>query len=632
MNYLGIDLGDGESAAALLTEDSVIEPVVQALGRQKSILSVVGQSNGHIVIGESALLDGAIENLRARFKSRFLRDPSARADVRRFAMGLYEALAGIDQSDLRVALGVPAGWTEKERGQYAQLLREAGFQNLYTVSESRAAFLYCKHSHSLKVDAALLQKPALVIDIGSSTTDFAYIVDGQEKRIGTFGHIHLGGGLIDAAILADAAAQSPLRARVEDVFMQEAAWKHYAELAARRLKEMYFLREDGAALYDTVTLYYDDPPVPLHIKLDAAAMDRLLKAPIEELNGRSFLEALDITLRDAATATREKPPELIILTGGASRMGFFRDKCREVFPDAAITIAGEPEFTTAKGLCYAARVDSRIALFTDEMRAYFASGAVQKHVDAMLDELAAAIAPGLTDFIIESAVIPAVLKWRDGEGGSLNDLEKKLNRQIEHLLTSKDAQGVIAPHIQTWSRRLIKSVQKDLDAILRRAKMALALEALSSVRTDAQVDELALVLPTDGLGAVVIALSGYIAATLLGGTGTALLTATGMTGPLTTLLVGAVIGVALGVMGTAYGKTKARDMPLPLFLRRAIPKALLKKSLSGDKQRRRVEGMLFSAMTDREGVFCRTLIHEVSADLTRQLDRFQRDEEVPLAI
>lgn len=93
MKILGFDLGDGESAVTLLDEDSTVEPRVMPLCGRNSLLSAVGVKNGRIVIGEEAsVTDGAAE-AKVRFKSRYLTDPSASADVRAFAQGVMNELA-----------------------------------------------------------------------------------------------------------------------------------------------------------------------------------------------------------------------------------------------------------------------------------------------------------------------------------------------------------------------------------------------------------------------------------------------------------------------------------------------------------------------------------------------------------
>ena len=81
MKILGFDLGDGESAVTLLDEDSTVEPRVMPLCGKNSLISAVGVKDGRIVIGEAAsVTDGAAE-AKVRFKSRYLTDPAASADV-----------------------------------------------------------------------------------------------------------------------------------------------------------------------------------------------------------------------------------------------------------------------------------------------------------------------------------------------------------------------------------------------------------------------------------------------------------------------------------------------------------------------------------------------------------------------
>ena len=44
---------------------------------------------------------------------------------------------------------------------------------------------------------------------------------------------------------------------------------------------------------------------------------------------------------------------MILMTGGASRMGFMRTQAQEIFPQAQIVMCTEPEFSIARGRCHA---------------------------------------------------------------------------------------------------------------------------------------------------------------------------------------------------------------------------------------------------------------------------------------
>ena len=239
MKILGFDLGDGESAVTLLDEDSTVEPRVMPLCGKNSLISAVGVKDGRIVIGEAAsVTDGAAE-AKVRFKSRYLTDPAASADVRAFAQGVMNELVRTQPALMaevsRTVVGCPAGWGDGRREQYAALLESAGFPNVSVVPEPRAAFLYARHARGLRVSPELMKKSAMVIDVGSSTTDFAYIVDGRQQNVSLFGDTNLGGGLIDERILAHALAASKDGKALRAVFAESPAWRSYCELEARRL-------------------------------------------------------------------------------------------------------------------------------------------------------------------------------------------------------------------------------------------------------------------------------------------------------------------------------------------------------------------------------------------------------------
>ena len=121
MKILGFDLGDGESAVTLLDEDSTVEPRVMPLCGKNSLISAVGVKDGRIVIGEAAsVTDGAAE-AKVRFKSRYLTDPAASADVLRAIERLMEGRTTIAVThDVKVALAATrVVWIEGGRVLFA---------------------------------------------------------------------------------------------------------------------------------------------------------------------------------------------------------------------------------------------------------------------------------------------------------------------------------------------------------------------------------------------------------------------------------------------------------------------------------------------------------------------------------
>ncbi len=96
-------------------------------------------------------------------------------------------------------VGAPSGWSSQERDTYMHLLQESGMPRVAVEKESRAAFLHIKESKAFDLRADHLMKRVLIIDIGSSTTDFTLVAHLEAQSLEDFGQ-DIGAGLIDQAI------------------------------------------------------------------------------------------------------------------------------------------------------------------------------------------------------------------------------------------------------------------------------------------------------------------------------------------------------------------------------------------------------------------------------------------------
>lgn len=471
MKYMGIDIGDGESAAAVLDDHAAdtTTPRIPSLGAFTSLLSVVGDKDGKIVVGDDVKTDTEVKNVQDRFKSRFLSDRgSSSTAVIRFAMGLRALLySEFQYGDVTIALGCPAGWSAEDRQAYTNLVGNAGFgfQNLHPVAESRAAFLYARYDQQVGLSPEELSQPVLVIDIGSSTTDFAYIVNGKETNVGVFGANHLGGGQLDELILEDAVANSPNEKNIRAVFDGYPAWKNRCDLEAREAKEHYFKNEKTFVqmpYLKTCTIWADvNAPLSLTFSLNAEKMQRLLNAPLDGGGSESFLERLRSYLQTAQKQTQQNPPQQIILTGGASRMAFFREECKKAFPNAKFTICPEPEYSIARGLSIAARIDYRLDQFRKQVDAFFQEGSLNREIANHIDFLINDLVPILTDRVMKCCVDPV----RNQKG-----LTKEARRQqFQTLLKSQVEDQPITPQassaVTTWIEKYLTESQKNLDKI-----------------------------------------------------------------------------------------------------------------------------------------------------------------------
>ena len=627
MRYIGFDVGDGESAVAAFEQGSGIEPIILPVCGAKSILSAVGLIGGDIVVGERAYTDALADQLSVRFKSHFTYDPSRNEDIVRFVRGVVRDLrdTGALMQDDRFVIGCPAGWSGATRARYRELITRAGIAEPRVISESRAAFLYAKYAKTVALDVDVLNQSALVIDIGSSTLDFAYIVDGRETGVGTFGDIALGGGVMDAELLRRAVEKSRDKDTLNAVFSESRSWYSYCEIEARRVKESYFTKlqnEPKAAVKKQVRVCYDGVQ-KLNIVLDAEEAAHLTDDPLPGLDGRSFTQAVEEALNNARHLTADNPPMLVLLTGGASRMPFFRALCRETFAEAAVVCCPEPEFSIAKGLAYAGWIDDNLRAFRkaieDEVTEETVSGVAREALPALIPP----VADALTTLMIDEAAIPIVGDWRKGDIGTLQEMNDQLRERMTAVLSSPIAQEALAPVLHQWLNGLSGRLQAIVNPIcdrydVPRKEMELHLTAngAGTVALDAKG---LMRLPFLGtvVGVVVSVLVGF----LCGGTGVALVAA----GPVG-FLAGLLIGALVSVFGWDALTTAVMKADIPLFLRRGD----MEKRLKSESTRKKLRDELVRELSAPDSAFRQQVVSGFAKSFKSYLNGIAQAAEIPI--
>lgn len=488
MKYIGIDIGDGESAVTVVSEYGAILPAVVTLGNVKSIRSVVGTLKEKSVIGDQVVLNHAVTNRSARFKSRFLYQEEARRDLARFAQGLYELVdKSLNDKDWQITLGCPAAWKQEARERYSAIVQSAGFRNVHTVSESRAAFLYAHYGNELHLSPETLKRSTLVIDIGSSTLDYAYIVDGKERDVGVFGENHLGGGILDELILDYAVKTAPNSKKIRHSLDNSPSWKNYCELIARKLKEEYFLNETAWALKSCTDIapIFADPsaPLSLQISLSGEIIAKLLDQKLEQLGGISFREALAASLERAREITSENPVELLIVTGGASRMKFFQQLCTAAFPTAQMILCEEPEFSIARGLGIAARTDDILGQFRGQISAYFTSGAIEMEVERQLPYLLPDYIPVISKILTREGIYKAIREF-GANAAHDNQLESYVFDRIENVIRDSNLTKEADQVVNRWIAARLTRVQDKLNQICNEYNIDPADMSLVKIHTE----------------------------------------------------------------------------------------------------------------------------------------------------
>ena len=630
MKILGFDLGDGESAVALLDGESTVEPRMMPLAGRTSMLSSVGRRGGRIVVGDEASVMSGAQDVKVRFKSRYLTDPAASQDVRMFAQGVFAALSeaepGLMAQVSRTVVGCPAGWGEGRREQYAALMESAGFPNVSVVPEPRAAFLYARHARGLRVDAGLMRQSAMVIDIGSSTTDFAYIVDGHQQNLSMFGDTNLGGGLLDEVILARAIERSPDKKALEGTMQASPAWRSYCELAARRLKEKYFTDEEKwqeKPITSTVTVCYDETLL-LELSLSGKEVAQIIRTPLESLGGRSFVQTTAQALEAARTVSRDCPPQVVILTGGASRMAFFRQACRDAFPDAVLVLCPEPECSIARGLAYAGRVDERLRTFREEVASLARGERLAAAVNASVHELYEPLAEAVFD-IAKACTLDAARLWRRGGIATVDDMDAQIQERIAAALSGDALKERAQEPLERWTRALLSRIEGELAALCERCGVPQEKMTLKGASVHTGVKEVKVKL-TDAMGMDVLSkvmgvVLAVVGGTVCSGSGMAFIAA----GPM-----GAVVGVLAGIVVAQAGKagmeSMMRSAKLPRLVRMAVTDGAIERGLR--RQKETICRGVITALSMPENGFAAGLTESVAATLGSQLEEMARDAEM----
>ena len=625
MRYIGFDLGDGESAVAAFEHGSGIEPVILPVCGARSLLSAVGMVEGEIVVGERALTDALAGGLSVRFKSRFTSDRASQEDVARFVRGVLEDLRGVPGGEGRFVVGCPAGWDASVRARYREVLIRAGMDDPQVISESRAAFLYAKYARTVALDVDILNESALVADMGSSTLDFAYIVDGRETGVGTFGETALGGGILDAALLRRSVERSRERDAIRGVLSQSRSWNSYLEIEARRVKEDYFSRlaaGEAPVVQKTALVCYDGVQ-RLALRMDAAEEDALVNGPLPELEGRSFSGAVSAALANAARLTAERPPRLVLLTGGASRMPFFREACQDAFPGALVVSCPEPEFSIAKGLAYAGWVDENLRAFRRAIREEITDERVSAIASEALPSLIPPVADLLAQLILEEAAIPIARQWQRGDIRTLGEMHERIASRVERVLSSPLAGETLEPAIRAWLSTLTARLQTMVDPICdrfnvprRQMRLDLSAAGTAGVRLD-PAGWTGLSVVGTVLGVIVSVAAGLVC----GGGGVALIA----TGPLG-FLAGVAVGAAASLLGWNALSGAIERADIPLLLRRVG----LEKRLRSESVRRELRERLAAELSAPGCAFSRQVVEDFSKSFRGYVYAVAQAAEIPI--
>ncbi|KOR31279.1 hypothetical protein TI04_01650 [Achromatium sp. WMS2] len=586
--FIGFDLGHAETAVTLAKFGANTEPAPLEITGLTVIPTAVGvDDSGNIKLGEKALTLVAESKAKAyiAFKSQNLTDLKVREPIRLFAQGIIQHL--VDGNKIQgghrslTLVGCPSGWSPNIRENYTKLLQSAGITNIKIIPESRAAFIQARESQEIRLSDTTLAGKVLIVDIGSSTTDFTAVINFREYPF-DFGNVDLGAGLIDELILERQLEEQSNKVALKLAFSTKPIYRLGCLLKCRRAKEQYFTQQANGETEIQIDEIYKLPGTRelFSIELNTSFMDAILSQPLTKLGDRGWIDAYrECLLETKQRLEREQvTPELLLMTGGASRMRFTQDIAKEIFPQTQLAVGTQPQFAIAKGLAWAGRIDHKMTLFRAEVDnlAPTINTILRNAIDGIYEPVAEVLVNS-----INSITINSFNAWRECKIGTLLELEKSIERDIINFVRSDEFTNKISDIIQKW---LMRSVMVEIDATTRplceQHKIpASSLSLLNSynrisVGTDYRFSN-ATSMILNAIGAIVAIIGGIIMAMISGGAGVALISS----GP-----IGLIIGFIIGVIGVAMGWDRVegvvKSKVLPCITRKVLTEVRVQNKIA----------------------------------------------------
>ncbi|MFN6529739.1 Hsp70 family protein [Nostoc sp. ChiSLP03a] len=477
LETIGFDLGHGETAVAKAIVESIEPPQMLEINNKKNQITALGwhPKLGYLV-GEQALIQAGVTQLTISFKQKPNNDLKYRETISTFVATYYrllkesKQLAGGESSYFYI--GCPSGWSVSDRTEYQKLLQEAGIPQLNVVPESRAAFMQAKEAGKLEYDKLLAS--VLIVDIGSSTTDFTLVKSLEEIPI-DFGSNTLGASLIDKAIFAQTLANHEQKGLLEKVFKEYPHHQARCELACRKAKEDYFSNEQLYSDPESFARGFESINEQIYFipQVNKLMLEEILNQPLPELENHSWIKSF----RDSLTKAKEKleklgiVPKLVLMTGGASRMKFTHVLCQQMFPEPETLLRPdpEPERCIAMGLARVGRWDLRAAAFKQEVNKLFTSNQLKGLIERHIPELIESLTKPLADGLIVNAVKPSLKDWQKNKIRTLADLETALIGRAEQWLKSDRAVQIINHQCASWfSNKIQPDLAAQTDPICRK--------------------------------------------------------------------------------------------------------------------------------------------------------------------
>jgi len=509
---VGFDLGHGETSVAVAeiswnkSVSHLQSPFDLKIMNKTSIPTAYAKDkDDNEKVGEDAFsISGEESVLSICFKKRpSLMDNNEVMQIQGFAKNVYEKILKANTSlvaeEIQVFIGCPSGWEGSEIKKYSEILSSAMGTEVNIMKESKAAIVYCLKNDSLKSveerDSRIapndIQNGILILDFGSSTFDVTYL-RGTDDYINT--GFDLGASYIENTIFENALnkyREEGTYSLYEEAFNSDKTLRNISLLQCRRAKETFFTNFEEnnecniSASYRLKKDFHFDTDVNkdliesllnknLKLNFDNRSWEKWnedlkLKEPVEFNCKNDIVESswtqycytilnnVNITLNKSG-----KQIAAVILTGGASRMYFIKDYCKQIFDNSKIVIDPNPSTCISKGLATAGRAD---------MRAEKSKVMLKVDIKEIMKEkyplFVETISTSLAVYTFENIIRPCLINWRDNRYGytTLQDMENEIKQKAENLKTDPNVRKLIGNSLIKWIDKITPEINRKIDEV-----------------------------------------------------------------------------------------------------------------------------------------------------------------------
>lgn len=511
----GIDIGDGESTVSYInirnSEGNVIQnPVIQHLqvkNNTPKVFSTVLYNNS----GEAIDFGVNTGNGNSIVQAYFKRSPSfwdksphgfekTYEDIMKDFIHLFmqsvlsenanPMLSGVMLDECEIYVGCPSDklWSGNNQKEYEKLIREAtGIEAVHVVPESTAAVFHMISGQENPID---LNEGLCIFDFGSSTSDFTYVKLGEAMLEASW---TLGASAIEANMLQLADNKA-----IKDSGDKLNIWQgNYIarQLEMRKQKENWYgnhanpgwvttspegvqvmvqyiptdidgrpktkINKGGAEVLQLNTYCTDIDEELMKSAIDEAVLYNVSECGIAE-ESRTWANHCKEFLSKCHNLLENKKYSCgaVILTGGATRMGFIDELCKEIFKTAPIRDPS-PSFCVAAGLCqvaindyYLGEIESTL-LIKDSQN----DNAIKTAADNSIKSLKDGITESLANFCYETVIkVLTSYQQRGINNVNIQTLSNDCSNAVGTDLTQEKLQGILVQSISEFNTNSTKLI------------------------------------------------------------------------------------------------------------------------------------------------------------------------------